>query len=273
MAGIILCRSKMAKVPYHIDSIDVNIYSLEELCYYIYNNIYLVNAEMFNDTLFEFIRNETGDAVLADRLCKMVKEKEPLAVIVITVLKYVDYYNDEEINKLQDVLETLNMQNVNERLKARADIFMENGHFARAILNYQKIISAPFDNTLSGLFYAKVYHNLGTAFAHLFMYRQAAKYFLEAYRIGQHGESKKCYMAAVRFARGENVIENDDTTAEEYELKKKIETAVDNARYSDEYREIMNAENEKDPDNAQQYYNKINQIISKWKNDYKKYMS
>lgn len=273
MGGIILCRSKMAETPYHIDSIDINIYSLQELCYYIYNNIYLVSYEMFDDKLIKFIADETKEKVLAEKLQKMIEAKEPLAVIVVTILKYVDYYNDEEIEELEGTLNTLSMQNVNERIKARADSFLKNEHFASAVENYMRIINAPVDTTLSGLFYAKVYHNLGVAFSHLFLYNQAAQYFLEAYKIGQHEESKKCYMAAVQFAKGGEIIENDDATEEEYVLKRQIETAVDNARYCDEYREITDAENEKNPDNATEYYQKIDKIISEWKEEYKKYMS
>lgn len=38
--------------------------------------------------------------------------------------------------------------------------------------------------------YAKVYHNLGTAYARMFMYDKAVIYYDEAYRTGQHEESK-----------------------------------------------------------------------------------
>mgnify|MGYP000842207167 CR=1 FL=1 len=34
MAGLILCRTRYAERPYYINNMGVNIYSLEELCYY-----------------------------------------------------------------------------------------------------------------------------------------------------------------------------------------------------------------------------------------------
>ena len=42
MSGIILCRTGRALKPLVLEEPGVQIYSLEELCYYIYNNIYIL---------------------------------------------------------------------------------------------------------------------------------------------------------------------------------------------------------------------------------------
>lgn len=34
MSGYILCQLKRAEIPYYIENISTNIYSIEELCYY-----------------------------------------------------------------------------------------------------------------------------------------------------------------------------------------------------------------------------------------------
>ena len=44
MAGYRLCGTKYAQTPYYIENISTSIYSIEELCYYFYNNIPLINA-------------------------------------------------------------------------------------------------------------------------------------------------------------------------------------------------------------------------------------
>ncbi len=34
-------------MPYYIDNISLNVYSLEELCYYIENHLYLIEADFY----------------------------------------------------------------------------------------------------------------------------------------------------------------------------------------------------------------------------------
>ena len=51
MSGYILCQTKKARSPYFIQNISTNIYTLEELCYYLYHNIYLVDQTIINLSL------------------------------------------------------------------------------------------------------------------------------------------------------------------------------------------------------------------------------
>lgn len=78
----------------------------------------------------------------------------------------------------------------------------------------------------------------------MFLYSQAYPFFEEAYRLGQHEESKRCAIAAKRLSLGDDYIENEDATEDEYVVKCEIETLIDNARYSDDYRKLMKSKNE-----------------------------
>ena len=55
MAGVILSRSKYSDKPYYISNMSINIYSMEELCYYIYNNIYLIGTDLLEPGLISYI--------------------------------------------------------------------------------------------------------------------------------------------------------------------------------------------------------------------------
>lgn len=273
MSGMILCRSREAKKPYLIENMGIRIYSLEELCYYIYNHIYVIGNDFIDGSLIEFIREETGETILADRLSVLLAQHAGLAELVVTILKYVDYYNIGEIEEIRGILETLHTQNVYERLKARADSFLGSQHYYSAIRNYRKIIEGQRDLSLTGLFYAKVYHNTGVAYARMFLYRQAAGYFEQAYKIGQHEESRKCCMAAKRLSMGDDVIEREEASEEEYVLKREIETLMDNARYSDSYRSLQELERLKEDGKVAAYYQGIEDAINTWKQQYLKYTS
>lgn len=274
MSGLILCRMKEAENPYYISNMDLKIYSLEELCYYIYNNIYLIGLDLADSKLVEFIRYEIKENELADKLEHLIKEKAGLAEIVITILKYVDYYSMSEIEELREILETLNTQNVLERLKARADSFLENKCYYSAIKNYNNIINSKKDITLSGIFYARVYHNLGVAYARMYLFKSAVEYFDEAYKIGQHEESKKCSMAASILAAGNETIELaefDEDSEEVYVLKREIETLMDNACYNPEYKELDYIQSLKSDGLVSEHYKAIDEILHKWKRQYNKF--
>ena len=273
MSSLILCRTKEAVRPYHVRDMGVRIYNLEELCYLVYNNIYVISKDFFSDSLISFISEETGEKNLAAKLKSLKDGNSNLAEMVITLFMYVDYYTVEEIEAIKGVLETLNSQNVSERLKTRGDTYLENGCYYSAIRNYQKIIDSPVDTTLPAYFYAKVYHNIGVAYAKLFIFDQAETYFNEAFKISQHDESRKCAIAAHRLALGDNIIERDDATELEYVVKRELETLIDNARYSDEYRRLSEIDKNKDESDITNYYADVSGVLDGWKRDYIRYKS
>ena len=58
MGAYILCQAKKAGKPYFIENISTNIYSIEELCYYLYNNLYLVDNTIINEGLCKWLEEE-----------------------------------------------------------------------------------------------------------------------------------------------------------------------------------------------------------------------
>lgn len=275
VSGLILCRTKVAKRPFYIHDMDVKIFSLEELCHYIYNNIYLIGMDMISPELIAFIRDEIKEVKLANLLEDALTRRAGLAEIVLIILKYVDYYTIEEIESIRDILSTLGTQNVYERLKARADSFMANECYYSAIKHYAGIINGKKDTSLSITFYANVCYNMGVAYARLFLFRQAQKCFEEAYSLDRAESTKKAAMAAARLAfnsqNGYKVEFLDDQTEDEYVLKREIEVLMDNAMYSDEYRHLDEIKKSKDVGNVNTYYKELENVLNGWKKKYSQY--
>ncbi len=46
------------KKPYYIKEINKNIYSIEELSYYLFNYLYLIDDQFFSEGLIDYIENE-----------------------------------------------------------------------------------------------------------------------------------------------------------------------------------------------------------------------
>ena len=72
MSGYILCQGKRARFPYYIENISTNIYTLEELCYYLNHNIYLLDETILNEGLCRWILEELGLRKLYDKLYRML---------------------------------------------------------------------------------------------------------------------------------------------------------------------------------------------------------
>ena len=60
MSDYILCQVKRASLPFYVENISKNIYSIEELCYYFYKNIYLIDESIINERLCNWLKDELG---------------------------------------------------------------------------------------------------------------------------------------------------------------------------------------------------------------------
>ncbi|MDO5403371.1 MAG: hypothetical protein Q4F11_08020, partial [Eubacteriales bacterium] len=81
------------------------------------------------------------------------------------------------------------------------------------------------------------------------------------------------FMAAEQLLKGDYFIENDDTTEEEYVLKREIETLMDNARYSDEYRQLAEIDDLKEKGRVAECSQAVDEMFNRWRSDYMKYTS
>ena len=48
MGELLLCNEDIAAMPYYIEGVSINVYSIEELNYYIINNTYLLDDDFMS---------------------------------------------------------------------------------------------------------------------------------------------------------------------------------------------------------------------------------
>ena len=149
MGSLILCHNKRARQPYEIARIHMRIYTIEELCYYICNNLYLIDYTMVNRQLCNWIDRELELPKLAERLREELRQNCTMEQFVLTILRESTIYATGDINKIQGILEHLqNLKDV-ERMKYKADSLQKSGEYETAILVYQSIINREWDNSIS----------------------------------------------------------------------------------------------------------------------------
>ena len=176
MNYIRLCTIHSEK-PFFIKEVNKNIYSIEELSYYLYNYLYLVDDKFFSDELIDYIEKELNQPNIAAGIRQIIANEGELGEKIAFVIKNSEYYTDK-------MAET-----AAERWKAKADILMDTEKYNMAITYYNNILSKAINNDLPERFYGDVYNNLGVAYARLFEYDQAAAAFRSAYRLNKTNES------------------------------------------------------------------------------------
>ena len=160
---MILAKGKIAKKPYELSYLGQNIYSIEELCYVIYHNIYGINEEFFQTSLAKWMKEELGLKELADKLEAMIVGEHGLKDLVVTTLCGCDYYNEEEIRGIVKVLDEIDHLPSYQKKKIKADNYVRTGHYGKAVMAYRKLLQGPDAISFTPEEYGDILHNEGIA--------------------------------------------------------------------------------------------------------------
>ena len=168
MSNYYLCRTRRTRHPFYIESIGRNIYSIEELCYFLYQYVYLVDDTILNEKLCVWIGEELGLLRLAKSLMRVLERQLAESDVSMPVFKECGYLPDEELLYYQEQLADIQIEPEAVRKKMKADHLVEFGVYAKAIGEYEKILEQPYRERQGIQFYAAVLEKMATAYA-LFM--------------------------------------------------------------------------------------------------------
>ena len=198
MSSLILCHKKKARSAYEIARIHRRIYTIEELCYYLCNHLYLVDYTIMNEKLCDWLAEELELSELSCNLRCMLEENASMEKFVLTILSSSSIYTTAELSQIQDVLDKLRNQRPIEKQKYKADNLLESGSVKSAIMAYQEIIHGERDESIDSKFYGKVYGCLGAAYGRLFLYKDAARMYEAAFQICEEESMLRAYLYACR---------------------------------------------------------------------------
>lgn len=252
MGSLVLCHERHATHPYEITRIHCKIFTIEELCYYLCNNLYLIDYTIMNEQLCVWLDEELGMGALAGQLRDVIRLHGSIEKFVLTILKDSRIYRDTEMIRIQNVLERLRNQKDIERQKYKGDNLLESGEIEEAILVYQAILNQEKDESVDAKFYGRIYAGLGAAYGRLFLYQESARMYDRAYQICEDPNLLKPYLyASYKYM-----------SLEEYHiLLTKHENYVEiNARMRQEMEDIRNG--------MQLELNDV--LLEKWKRQYRR---
>lgn len=196
MGQIILGTGRYADRPYYMEKFYVNLYSVEELCFLLVDKAELLDQEIMRRDLVQWLDEQCGLNQLAHTLYSLLNQNGSVLAFVGTILEYVNLYPEGTLSDTEQIIKNNEGLNPYERRKAKADYMLQNKKYLLALKQYYSLLMKVPETDKP--FLAGILHNMGVACAGMFMYRQAADWFMQAYEIDREQESLYSYLASLR---------------------------------------------------------------------------
>lgn len=196
MSTVILCNGKYAKTPYCLSADDIRLFSVEEVCFYIYKNAFFIQEDFFCDAFLDWMRTELGLPSFADALLALRGTPDTLLKSIEYLFFTTGYYGQAEFENVKTVMREGNSLSVEERRKMRADAYCRKQKYKQALLEYEELLLLASQENVK--FLAKLHHNMGVCYAGLFLYDCAAQEFKEAFDIYPNTESYVQFLTALK---------------------------------------------------------------------------
>ena len=247
MGELFICNEPIAALPYYIEGISWNVYSLEELCYYVEHNTYLLEKDFMNEELCTWIGKEVKNLKLAERLRDIMRMDGRLSEFVLALLVDCGYCPRETIKEIIRVVRDMEEKSDFECNKVRADRLMEKEKYLSSIYEYKRLLDSNEAGEQKKELIGNIWHNLGTAYTRLFLFQEAMHCYAKAYELNGNPASQEAILMAGRCLNHEINVENAD-------FSQKLDSI--SALNTREHRS--------------QYHKAVSDVIFNWKEEYRR---
>lgn len=276
MGRVILCETTPATTSYIFPNTKIEVFSYEELCFYIYNNLALVEEEYIAVPLFNWIEDALKLPELADML-RRLKEKENtnLADLLTTILTYKEYYTIPEVKRFITRMERMSGMTPPQFRKMQADGFLRYHKYLKAAAIYDEILEQYPDMKNTKLL-GSIYHNKAVALGNNFEIKDAMDAYLKAYELTGNPGSIYEYLLLVA-ATGER---SDVEVLAKYfgvenmvlNLYDAIEDAETDVKGSPVYHRMEKAKFHYEKNNLADFTKRIDTVIEQLKTEFREQM-
>ena len=201
MGRILLQTGEYTTIPYSFDNLGIRVYSIEELCYVLRENAFLLDREILDKRLVKWIGEDLKLPELAAMLEPLLYNKTSVGAFVRVLLSYVGLYDENEVARIEELFYQGMGLNAYEKLKTRIDYMVESHKYTPAVMEYDALLARLPEG--EKVLRAKILHNKGTALCGLFLFEEAAIHFEEAYGLDEDRDTFISYLAAKRLAMKE----------------------------------------------------------------------
>ncbi|HIT90701.1 MAG TPA: hypothetical protein IAC41_09830 [Candidatus Merdenecus merdavium] len=269
MSKYLLCQLKEAKIPYYIKAISTNIYTIEELCFYLYHNVYLIDDSIINEQLCDWLKDELGLKKLYKRLYEELEKKVSIGNFVLPIFKEIHYLSHEDFKEMQEKIRKIEVQPEDIRKKLKGDYLVTHNMYSNAIGVYHSIITEPKDGALGNQFYADVWSNMGVAYAKLFLFEETAKCYEKAYERKASTKNLENYLCALWLSHtGKEFKEIVKKKGIDYkkviQLEDKLQKVYEGIEESPRY-QVVSSDSEQSLDRKEEMEKIIKELMQEYK--------
>jgi tetratricopeptide (TPR) repeat protein len=240
--GLILCPHCDAAHPFYIADLGVRIYSLEELCYVIYQYPLLVMDDFVDEAFTDFVSEDLKMSDYLRRMEKIAGHPPGTDELLSEILEYSELYTKNELAAYRERIRSLRGLSDEEYALRKADFMFEIVRYGQAIRYYNKAlrsygngtgasfasvaVRASSSNEAQQKRLARIYESIGDSQANLMLFRDAYDSYSQAYIINEDKDLlKKIYFLSLMDTDVENRRiytaylgdRTDDSWDEEYE--------------------------------------------------------
>lgn len=267
MSGLILCREKTVTHPYYVTELGLHLYTGEELSYFIYHNILLINEDFLDERLFEFLV-QLGQDKLEERV-RRLKEQVGLFDVLYVLLQELHYYSSAELFQFHKQLEQLSTATYGARMKAKGDYLFECGQFYNALRVYDIVLAQDSRELSDSDFVAKVWNNKGACYARMESYGEAMKCLEKAYLLSRNTALLEKIYVLGELMGGEKLppaAEDVITPEMRRQFKSNLEDHRRLALYTGKALEVASLEDKPASKRSRAYM----ELLARWKEEYRK---
>lgn len=217
-----VCVGDYAETPYYVPELETCVYCMEEFCYCLRENAFLLDTSLLDDGLADWIEEECGLKDLADELRSMLNKQVTLSSFVTFILEYVMLYDTETIREVGQAVKSGSGLSGIEKRKNQIDYLVRKKKYPAAIHRYDELLykwemmdkrgeetqtekETPAGKDIpAGKIMATILHNKGVALTGMMEYGAAAQCFLQAYETDALKVYYETYLTAKRLELSDN---------------------------------------------------------------------
>lgn len=267
-----LCIGEYAKIGYEPERMGFKVYSLEELCFFIKENAFLLDDGFVEEDLGDWLNRECGLKELGEELQKASRKRISLKSFVGIILEYACFFPKEVNNEILNIIVENSSLSIYEKKKARADALVKKGNFGLAGKEYKRLLQMlPDDMTvLKG----EIYHGCGVCLAKMFYFTLAGEYFLKAHALTGKVSSYQQYLWTKRLSVTEteylDFLKNHPEAYEDsVEMEEKLEGLAKQWEHSNTGLLFAGIEKEKELRKIAEYQKKLKERVEYLKDAYR----